>query len=840
MKKLFYLLCLSQFTMCDFKPAFSQVDPLEFPPGHPNVTIDPITQLQNFPAPRYKAGHTLMKNYNVMDPIYFGDYKQPGVSDNTAVDRSVAIQAVLCKDYNYYFNVNWFNNFYSQSCVNYCNAHPEVKIAAMTLRAQSGTKLWDQNFPNNHYLQNSSGQFMGWGGEIVTHPYKVWRPVATYINDYAVDGDVIRNAWTPSVANLNRNVDIVNEDGEVYPLLDAYPMDQDPVVNAARLQTGLPQREFLARMVRQNDNAYRNKFMVGKFAGAIFTEYRLDGHRGWQFPWSEARFINSPIRGQYYATSDLYVRWANNWKDWVSAWHGLRWVSESRHYELLSGDRLFSPFVAAGWSSNPEDDVRPAQWLGLMKVMSMYGTEFFYTSYFTESLPANNPRGYAWQAVIPPYSQAISSRYDDILLNGSLLPGDMINNQHADEWGTPTPIPMYQFSTGKTNYVVIVRKKDGVNKYAITGTIQNSSNQIGSAPLEDWCQIILNGEALKFKIRRHGSTYIYDKSVTPPVFYQLDGWHQYEHPWYWSKDFEIEAENFDASAGIIKTYNAAAPDYRTYQTLVLLTNNQTATYSFTARESGVKYLFVKASGGAQLECSIYATPQTVSVTNGWKKISLGNVLAANYTLLLKSFGNLEIDSISIASNPNKYPVTTCVPPSAVISPSNPDPCNGDTILLSASTGSSYQWSDSRTAQTISVFNNATYTVTVSNGNCSSVSAPYAVTFKTCSTCPAPENLMHTAPLYQSFTLSWTRVNTAKNGYTVYVKDITPGANWDSTYFRKQSVASVTTVSRNILKLKKNHLYEVYVVAQCLEMNSAKSIVLQIRTKGGAVAKLSTR
>lgn len=582
---------------------FAQVDPLEFPPGHPNVTVSAIQQLQSFPVPRFKPGHTLLPNYNVMDPIYFGGYKQLGVSDNTAIDNSIIIQEIMCKDHNYMFNVNWFSGYYSQAAVTFANAHPEYKIAAMTLRAQvGGTKLWDQNFPNDHYIQNASGQFMGWGGEIVTYPYKVWRPITNFINDYAVDGDVIKNKYAGPLSGLTRNVDFVNEDGEVYPLFDAYPMDQDPVVKAARIASGLAQREFLAKMVRLNDNAYRDRFMVGKFAGGIYTGYRYDGHRGWQFPWSQAKYINSPIKGQYYSTGDLYVRWPNNWKDWVSAWHGLRWVTESRHYEIGDGDKLFSPFVAAGWSANPEEDVRPAQWLGLMKVMGMYGAEFYYTSYFVESLPAQDPKGYAWQAVIPPYAQAITSRCEDIFRNGTLLPGDMINNLHTDEWGTNIPIPYYQFSTGDPNKVVVIRKKDGVNKYAITGTIQNNSNVINSTPINAEAQINLNGQVLKFKIRRQGSTYVYDNSVYPPTFQQLDGWHQYEHPSYWIRDFEIEAENFDASNGAIKTYCAAAPDYRNFQTVLFLQANQTANYSFTTRESGNKYLFIKANGNSQLEC----------------------------------------------------------------------------------------------------------------------------------------------------------------------------------------------------------------------------------------------
>src|SRR6185436_393802 len=79
----------------------AQIDPLEYPPGHPNVTVSPIQQLQAFPVPRYKPGHTLLPNYNVMDPIYFGGYKQPGISDANAIHNQADIQRELAKNYNY-------------------------------------------------------------------------------------------------------------------------------------------------------------------------------------------------------------------------------------------------------------------------------------------------------------------------------------------------------------------------------------------------------------------------------------------------------------------------------------------------------------------------------------------------------------------------------------------------------------------------------------------------------------------------------------------------------------------------------------------------------------------
>lgn len=838
MKKLIYLFCLSLFSTCDLKPAFAQTDPLEYPPAN----ISAIQQLQSFPVPRYKPGNTMLPNYNVMDPIYFGGYKQPGVSDATAIANSVTIQEEMCKNYKYMFNVNWFDGAYGQAAVTFANAHPEYKIAAMTLRAQvGGSKMWDQNFPNDHYLQDSQGRFLDWSGQITAYPYKVYRPIANFINEYAVDGDVIKNKYASVLSGLNRNVDFVNEDGETYPILENAALMADPVVTQQKNASGLGWQPFLARMIRLNDNAYSARFMNGKFAGATYTEYRLDGHADYQLAWSEARFINSPIKGQYYATGDLYVRWPHNWREWVSAWHGLKWVTQSRYYELAVGDKLFSPFVAAGWSSNPEEDVRPAQWLGLMKVMGMYGSEFYYTSYFVESLPAQDPKGYAWQAVIPPYSQAISSRYEDILRNGNLLTGDMIDNTHY-AYGTNIPIPLYQFGTGDIKKVVVIRKHSTLNKYAITGTIQNSSNVINSTPINDEASINLNGQTLKFNIRRQGSTYIYDlTNPLEPVFYQLDGWHESSHPWYWSKDFDFAAPNFDASNGKIITYNFDGADYRSYQTVVALSNNQTASYSFTSREASDKYLFIKLNGSGTCSITFDALGETTSVINGWCKINLGNVSIGNHNLIIKAVGSLEFDSVSVTSNPNKYPISTCTTPSAIISPSDTSRCKGDTLLLSVSTNQSYLWSNGNTNQTIYVTSDGTYSCTVTTNGCSATSIPYTATFKTCSTCQAPTGLYNSAPERRYVYIYWNRVATADSGYTVYLKDITKLPFVDLPPLKKKQLKK-SIIQIKATGLQPNHKYEYFIVANCsVQMDSEKSITPPpFTTKGNTLDKYSQR
>ncbi|HUN01312.1 MAG TPA: hypothetical protein PLS00_00545 [Niabella sp.] len=96
--------------------------------------------------------------------------------------------------------------------------------------------------------------------------------------------------------------------------------------------------------------------------------------------------------------------------------------------------------------------------------------------------------------------------------------------------------------------MVLVRKLD--KKYLIYGTVQPSSNYKGNTAIEEGTTIMLEGKKIKVNIRRQGSMYVLDLSGAQPVFYQIDGWHQYEHPWYWSKDIVMEAENTGTYSGV--------------------------------------------------------------------------------------------------------------------------------------------------------------------------------------------------------------------------------------------------------------------------------------------------
>ncbi len=741
-------------------PVTAGIDINEFPIGHPNPTESATDQLRHYPSPRFKPGHTMYPNFQWIDPHYFASRLQPGISDAVAIQNSINIQTELAQTYNYMLYIGGDANFNS-AWKNLANQNPQWKVGMITLRAQIPTKLWSQSLPNDHYLQNSNGQYLNANGTVQNG--KFWRPTAP-LSSFSSDGSTMKSRVQSAISGLNRPLDLINENGEVFYLYQNSAMALDPVVTAAKNASGLGWQEFLGSKVAENEIAYRDAILsLPQLANTAFSEYRIDGQRDWSFRYEYMRNVMTPINGRRYATSDLYPRWPSNWKTWSGPWHGIKWMVESRHYEIQAGDKLFSPFVAAGWDANPENDIRPAQWMGLLKLMGILGAEFYYAGYFNEASsymppnpPPNDPKGYAWQAAIPAYAQAITSRYEDILKNGNVLPGDMMN-----DYVSPT-CPGYQFSAGDVRKVVMVRKLDNVERYAISGTIQPNTNMIGNVEPEGDAMISLNNQTLNFKIRKQGSTYIYDNSSpSNPIFYQLDAWHEASHPSRWSDDFNIEAELYDNSN---VTYNlkttvpagTQAGDYRNFTTCITFPNNQT---SFTPIEYQIN---IRKTAQSTMYFWVHArsrsgqTGMSVSMDNGSSKnigcindtnwvwyrldgctqqpILFNSLSVGSHTLrITPSNSMLEIDKIvlavSLSTGFSPQGANCNAGGSAIISANGPTSfCQGGSVMLTASAGTSYLWSTGATTQSINVNSTGNYVVTVQNGSsCAGVSAPLTVT-----------------------------------------------------------------------------------------------------------------
>ncbi len=222
----------------------------------------------------------------------------------------------------------------------------------------------------------------------------------------------------------------------------------------------------------------------------------------------------------------------------------------------------------------------------------------------------------------------------------------------------------YAFYAGLHNRVVVARKHKTKNIFLISGTVQPYSNKIGNAPLETNAIITLGGqtapvtssvpnEPLKFKIRRQGSMYVYDKTQNPPVFYQLDGWHESTHPDWWSRNFSIEAELFEkmSTPPVIKTevpLGTVAGDYTQFTSYIIPTTTAVV-YRFTPRESTqtTGHLWIRARGTGDITVKVNAVVNAYRINDtSWKWYKI----PTNYTFSSGVANNIEIAASGNTTN----------------------------------------------------------------------------------------------------------------------------------------------------------------------------------------------
>lgn len=750
------------------------VDINDFAPGHPSYTVSAVDQLKGFPLPRYKKNHTLSPNFNWLGLRYLSGEFQPGVNMQSAISNSIEIQKQLAKNFNYYLLVSCNTSTSTQyndtakfhgAWVKLANANPQWKTSAISFWAQLSPQAFgyssntgyieNKNLPSEYYLRNSAGQFLSLTGTINGNKY--WSPAAP-IDSFVFDGLTQREQIRRLASALNRPLDFICENGEVIPKPGTTAMSADPSVVIDKTISGISDWEtYLGRKKTLLSNNYRDQFMsLPQLANASFAEYQVCGHPTAHHKYTETRLINTTPSGKHLATPDFYPRWPNNWLTGTSAWNGWQDIIAGRHYEIQAGDNLYSPFISAGWNEDEERNIRPGQWLGLLKCMSMLGAEYYFAGFFNEASsynapnpPPAKPEGYVWQAVIPSYAQAVSSRYEDILRNGDLLPGDVPNS-----YTNPTA-PGYSFEAGDARKLVVVRKSKTQDIYAITGTIQPNSNMAGNTEIESDAVISLNGVKLQFKIRRQGSTYIYDNTnPSAPVFYQLDEWHESAHPFRWSKDFTLESElsdNLPASVSIKtdKASGSVAGDFRNATSYITFSNSSNPVlFQFEPRTASNYYFWIRArskngnSAGVNVsfDSQNAKTIGCISDTT-WKwysidgcsqlPISFTNVSAAEHSLLITATGlNVEVDKIFLTTNSSlqlNSNQQTCSSALATIATSGPTGfCPGGNVTLTASTGTGYLWSNGQTTKSITTSVGGNYSVTVTNNGCTSTSTPVSV------------------------------------------------------------------------------------------------------------------
>jgi hypothetical protein len=557
-----------------------EIDTLEFAPQHPNVNVSALTQIQNYPSPQFKEQHQLLPNFLWMDPSYLGGLLQPKYSIKECVKLSTQIQAELAANWHYYYIVNTNlksyktyrdTNTFSGAWVNYANNHTEIPIAAISFWAQlqpnkvvsnCGAKMayvYNNQLPDCCYVHNNKG-------ELISRKYA--SPL-TAVN--ALECDFLtQSVYVDSLlASLKRPIQMINENGEVFRVYEDDFLAQDKRIVAEKNKyQDLSWNEFQAMKRLEKEIAYKNSFMLKPaLKQCLYTEYAIDGQNEYRHDYKTMRNINSKINNQCYSTPDFYPRYPYNWKNWKGPWHGLKWLQISRKTELDLGDNLFSPFVAAGWDSVEVNNIRPAQWLGLLKILGAMGAEYYYSGFFNTGKEVAKPENYIWQAAMPIYAQAITSHYEDILRHGNML---------EDENYIQYP---------KSDVPVVVRKSIKYKTWVIACSWQTGSNFNKANEVEKEIKVDLGHKVIKVKARRQGSVYVYSEENNQTVFYQIDGWHQYMHPSYWSKNIMLEAELY---ADKITTTENENDDYTNFISAVSVDSIVTIPFSFHGKATNMK------------------------------------------------------------------------------------------------------------------------------------------------------------------------------------------------------------------------------------------------------------
>lgn len=757
----------------------------EFAPGYvqgsgsaSSIQRTALTQLLNVPLPRYKPGVTTLRNMNWMQANYFGGYKQ--YTDVQARDTSTEMIKELAYNWNYMLLIsdhvssnkgNYSNtNHWSNKWIQLANANPTIPAAAITFWAQFKPSLCGvpsdtqyvarKNLPSSYYLKNGSGQFLGLNGTTVVTAGgdKTLSPAAP-LDSIQRDGEAMNCFINYLETFLTRPINYISENNEFLPAWPGTGYPNDPVVNNQRTGLGLTWDEYMTSRKRAMSNSYKAQFVPGLQAAAAaagqtfqYSEYAVYSYDANDFTndtlrWKGERLIQDPVNGRYLQTIDYYPRKPSWWYGVPGAFKGWGQIVESVRGTIANQDSFMAPFVNAGWSTNPELDMRPSQYLGNLKLLCALGALRFQAGYF--NLDINNianPKGYAYQVMAPSYAQAVFSRVP-YWENSTLLTGDWtFNPVKIGLW------PGFQYYAGNRHKVVTVRQnKANSNQYVITAALQRLTNMTGENNTNQTATIQLAGSSVTFPIREQGSVYLWDKSDS--TFVQLDGWHESSDPNRWTDDFYFQAELYDSGTFPIKTYDKTGFNYSSAYSVISYADTATVfdtlKYTFEPRSNKTYYVWVRArskdgtSGNVIVRMNNLPQDTTDAITQtAWYyyRYKLTGSDTIKYSLtgdidnILKirvTNKKIEIDQIVLTTDPNlTFPESTviCGLTANVTASGSTTFCTGSSVTLTASSASTYVWSNGATTQSINVTTGGSYSVTIYDGTgCSGSSSATVVT-----------------------------------------------------------------------------------------------------------------
>lgn len=652
-------------------------DPLEFAPGFPDYTLQATDQLKAFPLPRYNNSAPAKRNMSWMD-INFLHRELPGKGGKgfgaVSSSKAVELTAEMAEHWNYYIDLPTLrtsaetadasyrnNNSVPGALADFANRHPQYPYATILIEAQnrpvhaglesSKAFVTAQNLPLHYYLRDGRGQ-------PVIQSNRKWLSPLMPMDIMQKDGKTSRFYLNQLLKHVHRPPALINENGEVFGhIRSEVLLKQDPAVWVHYKKSDLSASQYSGWFQHRMDSVYRAAVMEGLSAvHTHFSFYNIAAFNPAYWPdYAMRRELNRWDAQTVYPTPDFYPRWPDNWQNARGAYNGYGTVAMGRVKEIALGDRFFTPFVAAGWGAE-ESNIRPAQWLALLKTMVMLGADFFYTGYFNvtgsggkwaNGAGPNDPRGYAYQIAMPVYAQALRSWIPGFFDQGELLnPADPNDLTHQ-----------FRFHTGMENELVLVRKWG--NRYLICGSLQPNSNIKGNVPQSKITTITLDGSPVTFEIRRQGSLYVLDKTEEPLVFYQLDGWHQYEHPWYWNKAVVQEAEVYSSKQGEVQKVTDRKDkggDFSAFTTYVTLGNKSLLHYAFACPPE-TNTLTIRArsrSAGAQrtLRYSVNGLTKTIVVSGSqWKEYKVPVKTDTNCTVeLFAETAGVQIDNLTLSAS----------------------------------------------------------------------------------------------------------------------------------------------------------------------------------------------
>lgn len=660
-------------------------DVKEFAPGYPEYTIQALEQLRSFPDPRYKNGVMMFRNFPWTDITYLNRQltgkggRGFGKSD---AGNAVAIVDEMVRHWNYYIELPCIRadaenalkkysdpNTVEGALVRYANLHPEFPVSTILLQVQNrpehiggkqqGAYVNAQNLPEKYYLKDEKGQ-------PIIYQNRKWLSPQMPLDIIQKDAEISRHYISLLQKSLSRPIDFINENGEVFGNNRPESLwEMDPEVKSLKKRSGLNNNQFNGRFQFRLDSVYKSEILkLPSLKNSKFTFYNTSAVQAAYWPdYATRRTINSTFNGKYYSTPDFYPAYPDNWRNARGALNGYGTISQGRKIEIALGDKLFSPFIAAGWEAE-EKNIRPAQWLALLKSMVMLGADFFYTGYFNVTGPdgkwpngvgPNDPRGYIYQVAMPSYAQAIASYAKPFFTEGELL--------------NPSPAfdieRQFRFKGNNDNELILVRKYGGM--FLIYGSVQTESNFAGAVSSEVATKIILENKTIKFNIRRQGSMYIYSPDSSRPVFYQLDSWHQYEHPFYWSKTGIYEAEVYGASNSknkvITKQLTDSSGDFSKFITWISINSSDVGNgfgFHFESRindRNRISILARSVNAVSQMKISYTDSLKTHNLridSNEWKwyllPLELSNSRDGNNQILIEcESGGIEIDKLKVSN-----------------------------------------------------------------------------------------------------------------------------------------------------------------------------------------------